>query len=75
MLSTQDNAKLLQELTSGIKRITIWNKYQSKLSTQAQNQYLKLLIDPSFQGKNRLFVLFEVNAHQIRHKRYFVPNV
>ena len=27
-LSTQDNAKLLQQLKSGIKRTIIWNKYQ-----------------------------------------------
>ena len=32
---------------------------------QAQNQYLHYLIDPSFQGVNRLFILsFENNAHQ-----------
>ena len=39
-LSTQDNAKLLQQLKSGFKRIINWNKYQSKISTEAQNQYL-----------------------------------
>ena len=39
-LSTRDNAKLLQRLKSGFKRKTNWNKYQSKLSTQGQNQYL-----------------------------------
>ena len=26
-LSTQDNAKLLQQLKSGIKRVVNWNKY------------------------------------------------
>ena len=29
-LSTQDNAKLLQHLKSGYKRIINWNKYESK---------------------------------------------
>ena len=29
-LSTQDNAKLLQQLKSGFKRIVYWNKYLSK---------------------------------------------
>ena len=29
-LSTQDNAKLLQQLKSGFKRTINWNKYQSK---------------------------------------------
>ena len=34
-----------------------WSKYQSKLTEQMQNRYLDYLIDPSFQGVNRLFVL------------------
>ena len=46
----------MQELKSGFK-FTDWNKYQSKVSTQAPNQYLDCQIDPSFQGVNRLFVL------------------
>ena len=56
-LSTQDNTELLQQLKSGFKRIINRNKYQSKLSTQAQNNYLDYLIDPSFQEVNRIFVL------------------
>ena len=56
-LSTQDNAKLLQQLKSEFKRIIIWSKYQSRVSSQTQNQYLDYLIDPNFQGAKRLFVL------------------
>ena len=56
-LSTQDNAKLLEQLKSGFKRTINWNNYQTKISTKRQNQYLDFLIDPSFQGVNRLFVL------------------
>ena len=48
-LSTQDNAKLLKELRSGFKITINWNKYQSKVSTETQNQYLDFLVDPSFQ--------------------------
>ena len=33
ILSTQDNAKLLQQLKSGFKRIINWSKYQSDLKT------------------------------------------
>ena len=56
-LSTEDNVKLLQRLKSGFKKAINWNKYQSKVTTQAQNQYLiDYLIDPTFQGVNRLFV-------------------
>ena len=38
-LSTQDNAKLLGQLRSGFKRTINWKKYQSKASTERQNQY------------------------------------
>ena len=47
-LSTQDNAKLIEQLRSGFKRATDRNKYQSKVSIERQNQYLDFLIDPSF---------------------------
>ena len=33
-LSTQVNAKLLEQLKSCFKRTVNWNKYQSKVSTQ-----------------------------------------
>ena len=39
-LSTQDNAKLVEQLKSGFKITTNWNKYQSKISTEIPNQYL-----------------------------------
>ena len=41
-LSTQDNAKLLQQLISGFKRTITWNKYQSKVSINTK-PILKLL--------------------------------
>ena len=57
-LSTQDNAKLLQQLKSGFKRTINWNKYQSDPKTYAQNRNLNHLVNSSFQGVSRLFVLF-----------------
>ena len=66
----QENLQLLDQLKSGFKRKINWNKYQSKISVQAQNQYLDYLVDPSFQGVNRLFVLsFENNAYRTSYKR------
>ena len=56
-LSTQDNAKLLQQLKSGFERTINSNRYQSEPKTYEQNRYLNHLIIPSFQGMNRLFVL------------------
>ena len=56
-LSTQDNAKLLQQLKSEFKEQLNSSKYQSKVIIQAPIRYLNYLIDPSFRGVNRLFVL------------------
>ena len=63
-LSTQDNAKLLQQLKSGFKRIINWNKYLPKPELLAQNLNLNHLVEPSFQGVNRLFVLAFENDTQ-----------
>ena len=56
-LSTQDIAKLFEQLKSGFKRTINWKKYDSKVSLRAPNPYSDLLIDPSIQGVNRLFLL------------------
>ena len=44
-LSTKYDAKLLKQLQYGFKRTINWNKYQSKVSAERQNQYLDFLID------------------------------
>ena len=75
-LSTQDNAKLLQQLKSGFKRTINWNKYQSDPKTYAQNRYLNHLFDPSFQEVNRLFVLsFETENGRASHSNYYLAKV
>ena len=48
-LSTQENAKFLQQLKSGFKRVINWNKYLSKPELLAQNPNLNHLVEPSFQ--------------------------
>ena len=57
-LSTQDNAKLLVQLKSRFKRTVNWNEYEPKVTVHEKNRHLNFLISPSFQGVNRLFVLF-----------------
>ena len=47
-LSTEDNAKLFQQLKSGLKRTIDWNKYLSKLVLLAQNPNLNHLDEPNF---------------------------
>ena len=75
-LSTQENAKLLQQLKSGFKRTINWNKFQSDPNTYAQNSYLNPLVDPSFQGINRLFILpFENEDDRESHSNYYLPKV
>ena len=75
-LSTQNNAKLLQQLKSGFKRTVTWNKYEWSVKTFAQNRYLNYLVNPSFQGVNRLFVLsFEKENGITSHSTYYLPKV
>ena len=75
-LSTQDNAKLLPQLISGFKRTINWNKYLEKPELLPRNLNLNQLVEPSFQGVYRTFVLaFESNAQRISNKRYYLSNV
>ena len=75
-LSTQDNAKLLQQLKSGFKRTINWNKYESNIKTYAKNRHLNHLINPSFPGVNRLFELsFENENDRTSHSTYYLPKV
>ena len=67
-LSTQDNAKLIPQLKSVFRRTINWDKYQSNIETYAQNRYSNPLVDPNFQGVNRLFVLsFENKNDRTSH--------
>ena len=75
-LSTQDNTELLQHLKSGFKRVVNWNKYLSKPELLAQNPNLNHLVEPMFQGVNRLFVLaFENDTQRTSYLGYYLPNV
>ena len=73
-LSTEDNAKLLERLKSGFNRTINWNKFQTKVSTERQNQCLGSSIDPKFHGLNRLFVFpFKDEAQRTSYWRYYLP--
>ena len=75
-LSTQYNSKFLPQFKSGFKRTITWNKYLVKPELLAQNANLNHLIEPSFQGLNRLFVLaFQKDAEIRTNKRYYITNV
>ena len=75
-LSTKENANLLQQLESGFKRVINWNKYLSKPELLRRNANLNYLIEPSFQGVNRLFILaFENDTQRTSHSNYYLPNI
>ena len=75
-LSTKENTKFLQQLKSGFKRVINWNKYLSKPELLAQYPNLNHLVEPGFQGVNRLFVLaFEDDAQRTAHNSYYLPTV
>ena len=75
-LSIPDNTKLLQQLKSGFKRTTNWNKYQSKVTVQKRNRHWNYFIDPIFQRVHILFVFsFENNGDRASSKSYYLPQV
>ena len=73
-LSTQN---YFINLKSGFKRMINWNKYLSKPELLPQNPNLNHLVEPSFLGANRIFVLAFENDTQItvKDKGYYLPNV
>ena len=75
-LSTQENTNFLQQLKSGFKRVINWNKYFSKPELIRRNPNLNHLVEPSFQGVNRLFVLvFENDDDRTDHEESYLPTV
>ena len=75
-LSKDDEIKLLTNLKSGFKREIIWNKYRSQMTTEAINNNLNILIDPTFTNVNRLFVSAYQTANDIQSfSRFYLPNV
>ena len=57
-LKTEDNTKLSKLLSEGFKRSVYWNKYKViPNKTYNRNNYIRELLDASYQGVKRLFVL------------------
>ena len=57
-LSTRDSAKLAKQLNEGFKRSVYWNSYETKpAKVIEQGKNLYELLNASFQGVKRLFVL------------------
>ena len=75
-LSKDDKIKLLTNLKSGFKREIIWNRYRSQMTTEAVNNNLNILIDPTFTNVNRLFVLAYQNADDRQSfSQFYLPKI
>ena len=75
-LSKNDEIELLTNLKSGFKREIKWNKYRSQMSTEAINNNLNILIDPTFTNVNRLFVLaYQDAADRQSFSTFYLPRV
>ena len=75
-LSKDDKIKLLTNLKSGFKRKIIWNKYRSQMTTEAINNNLNIVVDPTFPNINRLFVLAYQNADDRQSfYEFYLPKV
>ena len=66
-------------MTEGFKRSVYWNEYKViPEKIYAANENIRILIDPSWQGINRLFVLAylnDPNSTSNSHRKYFLPRV
>ena len=80
-LSIEDNVKLTKLLSEGFKRSVYWNEYEViPNKTYNQNDYIRELLDASYQGVKRLFVLAYDNtgANPVTantHRKYFLPRI
>ena len=56
-LFINDNINFLENIKQRFRRTNSWNKYRSKITTEAKNNNLDYLIDSTFRNFNRLLVL------------------
>ena len=86
-LSAEDNVKLLKLLSEGFKRTVYWNEYKVidnkivEIANNNEEKYIRELLDSSWQGVKRLFVLAYNNKEGDNkvsvdsYKNYFLPRV
>ena len=61
-------------MKSVFKKTINWNKYQSKVTTERQNQYLDYFTDASFQEVNKLFYHLKIMQLE-QDTQYFISTV
>ena len=79
LLSLYQQKTVLNYQNYWFKRSVYWNKYKiSPEKIQNAKDNIKKLIDPSWQGINKLFVLAYLNDASSKvnsHKKYFLPRI
>ena len=85
-LKTSDSLKLTKLLSEGFKRSVFRNEYKSKIQTvtqaQIDNDFKRSLLNSSFQGVSRLFVIglnaINNDANEVKrdsHRKYFLARI
>ena len=86
-LKIEDNTKLSKLLSDGFKRSIYWNKYKVidhilvQIATNIEENYIRELLDSSYQGVKRLFVLAYNNTEGDKiisidsFRKYLLPRV
>ena len=86
-LSAEDNPKLSNLLGDGFKRLVYWNKCKVilnkivEIAANNEEKYIRVLLDSSYQGVKRLFLLAYNNTegnNQVSidsFRKYFLPRV
>ena len=64
-------------MSEGFKKPIYWNKYKVILNTTYDaNNYIGELLDASYEGVKRLFVLaYDNTVTADSHRRYFIPRI
>ena len=79
-LKTEGNARLSKLLSEGFKRPVYWNKYNiTPKKIYVANNFIREILDASFEGVNRLFVLVDGrdddDATENSYRIYFLPRI
>ena len=79
-LKTEDNTKLSKLLSEGFKRPVYWNEYKVFPNKNYDvNEYIRELLDSSYQGVKRLFVFAygreNDDATENSYRKYFLPRM
>ena len=80
-LSAEDNVRLSNLLGKGFKRSIYWNKYNVtdnkivEIATNNEEKYIRELLDSSWQGVKRLFLLIIIKKVIIKFLLILIKNI